>query len=89
MTELPLPMARWFNPLGMINNYFKNPLEKLDRRRRCRLAISTTPDADSWQVLNVTDYANRSAYPTIFQVQSNRIVYQSDLELYQIHIPTP
>ncbi len=86
--RIALAYGEMVQPDGNENNYFKDPLEKFDRRRRCRLAISTTPDAGSWQSFNVTDYDNRSAYPTIFQIQSNLILYQSDLELYQIYIPT-
>ena len=32
------------------DNAFDGPLEKLDRRRRCRLAISSSSEADSWQI---------------------------------------
>ncbi len=83
--RVALAFGEMVQPAGA--SAFEGPLENHDRRRRCRLAISKTPEADSWQVYNITGYDNRSAYPTIFQALPNTILYQSDLELYQIQIP--
>ena len=57
------------------------------RCRRCRLAISTDRTGQGWQTLDVCDYDLRSAYPTIFEVAPNVILYQSDLQLWRVEIP--
>ncbi|MFC2076525.1 sialidase family protein [candidate division KSB1 bacterium] len=58
-----------------------------DRRRRCRLAISRDETGERWTTMNISEYANRSAYPTIFEVEPNTILYQADLELWRVEIP--
>ena len=57
-----------------------------DRRRRCRLAISEDKTGEKWQTLYISDYDNRSAYPTIFEVAPNTILYQADLELWRVEL---
>ena len=69
------------------SHYFEDFSKRGDTRRRSRLAISETPDARRWHTIEVTDYDRRSAYSTIFQVGRNRLLYQTDLELYDILIP--
>lgn len=69
--------------------HIKDFPRKIDHRRRCRLAISKTPDAEHWEVYDITGYENRSAYSTIFQLQADLLLYQTDLELYKINIPQP
>ncbi len=58
-----------------------------DWRRRCRLAISADKTGETWQTLDISDYDNRSAYSTIFEVEPNVIIYQADLELWRVEIP--
>ena len=85
--RIALAYGEMVQPTVSDDQYFANFLEKGDHRRRCRLAISTSPKADHWQSYNITGYGSRSAYPTIFQIQTNLILYQADLEIYEIHVP--
>ena len=57
-----------------------------DTRRRCRLALSRDATGEDWTVVTVADFAERSAYPTIFEAEPNVIVYQSDLDLWRIEL---
>jgi hypothetical protein len=65
---------------------FFNDFKAGEHPRRCRLAISTTPAAEHWQIYNITDFGDRSAYSTIFEIQPGLLLYQSGMELYQIKI---
>jgi hypothetical protein len=58
-----------------------------DRRRRCRLAISLDKAGQRWKTINVSSYDHCSAYPTIFELGDNVILYQADLELWRVKIP--
>lgn len=66
--------------------YWRDFETRGDRRRRCRMALSAD-GGESWSTLEVADYANRSAYATIFEVAPNVILYQADLELWRVEIP--
>jgi len=69
-------------------SYWKLWNERRDmRRRRCRLGISAGKTGEKWETLDVCDYDLRSAYPTIFEVAPNVILYQSDLQLWRVEIP--
>ncbi len=72
-------------PAGDIR-YFENFHESGDTRRRCRLAISLTPAASHWQAYDITGFANRSAYSSIFEMKPGLLLYQSDLELYEVEV---
>ncbi len=68
--------------------YWKEYDARADHRRRCRLAISTDGAAKQWSVSTVADYGRRTAYPTIFEVEPNLLVYQSDLDLWRVQLST-
>ena len=64
----------------------KADYRKEDTRRRCRLALSRNGVGEDWTVVTVAGFAPRSAYPSIFEVEPNVIVYQSDLDLWRIDL---
>ena len=57
-----------------------------DQRRRCQLAINSDGTGENWVATTVAYFERRSCYPTLFEVEPNVIVYQSDLELWQIQL---
>ena len=59
-----------------------------DQRRRCQLAINADGSGKGWVATTVADYSRRMAYPTIFEVEPNVILYQSGecLELWRVEI---
>jgi hypothetical protein len=57
-----------------------------DPRRRCLLAINSDGTGESWVTTTVADYARRSAYPTIYEVEPDVVVYQCDLDLWRIDL---
>lgn len=83
--RIALAYGQMEQPEGNKDQFFKD-FKAGDHLRRCRLAVSTTPEADHWQVWNITDFGNRSAYPTIFEMEPGLLLYQSGMELYQIKI---
>jgi hypothetical protein len=87
--RLALAYGQIVPPKGSKEKYWKEYETGADHRRRCRLAINDDGTGKSWKVSTVADYAPRSAYPSIFEVQPNMIVYQSDLNLWRVKIPAP
>lgn len=69
--------------------YWKEYGKRADHRRRCLLAISDDGAGKDWSAGVVADYAPRSAYPTIFEVEPRLLVYQSDLNLWRVHVRGP
>ncbi len=67
----------------------KDHWSKEDQRRRCQLAIDSDGSGRQWVTSTVADYALRMAYPTIFEVEPNVILYQSGecLELWRVELP--
>ena len=59
-----------------------------DQRRKCQLAINADGTGKGWLATTVADYAPRMAYPTIFEVEPNVILYQSGecLELWRVEL---
>ena len=59
-----------------------------DQRRRCQLAINADGSGKGWVATTVADYSRRMAYPTIFEVEPNVILYQSGecLELWRVEV---
>ena len=60
-----------------------------DQRRKCQLAINPDGTGKGWLATTVADYSQRMAYPTIFEVEPNVILYQSGecLELWRVKLP--
>ena len=82
--RLALAYGEMVQPEADREQYWKQFATKGDRRRRCRLATSVDKTGETWKTIDVSDYGNRSAYPTIFEVAPNTILYQADLELWRI-----
>ena len=59
-----------------------------DQRRKCQLAINADGTGKGWLATTVADYAPRMAYPTIFEVEPNVVLYQSGecLELWRVKL---
>ena len=59
-----------------------------DQRRKCQLAINADGTGKGWLATTVADYSHRMAYPTIFEVEPNVILYQSGecLELWRVEL---
>ena len=59
-----------------------------DQRRRCQLAINADGSGKEWAATTIADYSRRMAYPTIFEVEPNVILYQSGecLELWRVEV---
>ena len=59
-----------------------------DQRRKCQLAINADGTGKGWLATTVADYSRRMAYPTIFEVEPNVILYQSGecLELWRVKL---
>ncbi len=85
--RIALSYGEMVQPPSNAAGYFENFIENGDHRRRCRLAISTSPDVKRWEVIDVTGFDNRSAYSSIFEMKPGLLLYQTDLELFAIHIP--
>ena len=85
--RLALAYGEMVQPPADRERYWREFASHGDRRRRCRLAISLDGTGERWQTLDLSDYADRSAYPTIFEVAPNVILYQSDLDLWRVEIP--
>jgi hypothetical protein len=66
--------------------YWKEYAARGDHRRKCCLAINADGKGEEWIVSTVADYAPRSAYPTIFEVEPNVLVYQADLGVWRIEL---
>jgi len=77
MVQPPLDSKEYWNKFDTLG----------DSKRRCRLAVSTDKTGEKWQAFNISEYGNRSAYATIFEVARNIILYQADLEIWRIEIP--
>ena len=67
--------------------YWREFATRGDTRRRCRLALSLDQSGESWRTLDVSCLGDRSAYATIYEVSTNTLLYQSDLELWRIGLP--
>jgi hypothetical protein len=85
--RLALAYGQMVQPPADRQKYWQQFQTHGDRRRRCRLAISADGTAERWHALDVSDYSDRSAYPTIFEVAPNVILYQADMELWRVEIP--
>jgi len=85
--RLALAYGQMVQPPADRQRYWSQYETRWDHRRRCRLAISTDKAGRRWQTLDVCDYGERSAYPTIFEVAPNVILYQADLGLWRVDIP--
>ncbi len=59
-----------------------------DQRRRCQLAIDEDGTGERWVASTVADFARRSAYPTIFEVEPGLILYQAGLEIWRVMVPS-
>jgi hypothetical protein len=68
------------------NQYWSN-FAAGNHDRRCRLALSLDKTGETWRTIDITDYADRSAYSTIFEVAPDTLLYQADLELWRIGLP--
>jgi hypothetical protein len=84
--RLALAYGEMVQPPADRQQYWQDYETRWDGRRRCRLAVSTDKTGQNWQTLDVCDYDERSAYPTIFEVAPNVILYQSDLQLWRVEI---
>lgn len=62
---------------------------QIDSRRRCRLAICTDRSGENWTTINVSDFGDRTAYSTVFEIAPSTLLYQTDLELWKIHLSVP
>ena len=87
--RLALAYGQIVPPKGSRQEYWDNYETAADHRRRCRLAINDDGTGESWSVITVADHAPRSAYPSIFEVGPNTLVYQSDLDLWRVRIAGP
>lgn len=85
--RLALAHGEMVQPPADRDEYFRSYKTRWDKRRRCRLAVSKDNTGQSWQTLDICDYDDRSAYPTIFEVAPNVILYQSDLQIWRVQIP--
>ena len=84
--RLALAYGEIVQPSGPKEQYWKDYATKGDHRRRCRLAICPDGMGQNWTASTVADYAPRSAYSTIFEVEPNVLVYQADLEVWRIEL---
>lgn len=73
-------------PEGSREAYWKNYSIGADARR-CVLAIDADGSGRNWVSYTVADYAPASAYPTIFEVEPNTIVYQADMNVWRVELP--
>lgn len=83
--RLALSYGEMVQPEGDREQFFRN-FTAGDHPRRCRLAITTGPDASEWDVFNITGYGNRSAYSSTYEVKTNVLLYQTGKELYKIDL---
>lgn len=72
-------------PAGDRKVFFDN-FKAGDHARKCRLAISDSPEADHWQTFDITDFGNRSAYSTIYEMAPGILLYQTGNELFRINL---
>jgi hypothetical protein len=84
--RLALAYGEIVQPSGPKEQYWKDYATQGDHRRRCRLAISPDGMGQNWIASTVAGYASRSAYPTIFEVEPNVLVYQADLEIWRVEL---
>lgn len=84
--RLALAYGQIVQPREPKEQYWQDYEKRSDQRRRCLLAISADGTGREWMVQTVADYAPRSAYPTIFEVEPNVLVYQSDLDLWRVRL---
>ena len=84
--RLALAYGEMVQPPADREKYFQEYETRWDKRRRCRLAISTDKTGENWRTLDLCDYDDRSAYPSIFEVAPNVLLYQSDLDLWRVEV---
>jgi hypothetical protein len=85
--RLALAFGEMVQPPADRERYWREYTTGAEPRRRCRLALSADGTGRAWQTLDVSDYDERSAYPTIFEVAPNVLLYQSDLQLWRVELP--
>ena len=85
--RLALAYGEMVQPPADRERYWREYTARAEPRRRCRLALSADGTGRAWQTLDVCDYDERSAYPTIFEVAPNLLLYQSDLQLWRVELP--
>ncbi|MCW5979375.1 MAG: exo-alpha-sialidase [Bryobacteraceae bacterium] len=85
--RLALAYGQIVQPRDPDEQFWRDYEKRADHRRRCLLAISADGAGERWDVHEVAGYAPRSAYATIFEVEKNVLVYQSDLDLWRIRVP--
>ncbi len=84
--RLALAYGEIVQPSGPREQYWRDYATKGDHRRRCCLAICPDGMGQNWIASTVADYAPRSAYSTIFEIEPNVLVYQADLEVWRIEL---
>lgn len=87
--RLALAYGQIVQPPEPGERYWRDYEKRVDQRRRCLLAISADGAGRGWKVETIAGYAPRSAYPTIFEVEPNVLVYQSDLDIWRVTLPAP
>jgi len=84
--RLALAYGQLDQPKGSRESYWPNYSIGADERR-CWLAIDADGSGRNWVSYTVADLAPASAYPTIFEVEPNTIVYQADMNMWRVNLP--
>lgn len=84
--RLALAFGEMVQPDASDANPFGGLVPGVDRQRKCRLAVADDGLGETWEVTDVCDYGDRSAYATIHEVSPNVLVYQADLDIWRVEL---